>query len=345
MYQIDHTKTEFENFLTLINQGVQYPLRPEEFTRGVMIGVQPTEENFFANTRVVLEATQPNVPMERTQVIYARIDLMKNRPSAGFTIFCDNTDTHETIHARIIERHRLIASEVEFVNPVRKPEAGEALGYVVNAKAGSYLYFGSMTILARNTSTELNPKVHPSYFFGNPVGSFNGRTLYATSQSMTLADDFDNAVSGKEVFYRYLNRIKRTDVPMDWEFSETMVAAESKSANSTDQTVVEMTPTEESFLLGDFALRYTNVALSNRQFYSAPTELMTTMHVPTLLEMVREFLKLSVDEVRLLGLYDTTQNNTTYRKVIAYSADAATVGRSGNGFTTPAVSNYFIING
>lgn len=343
MYQVDHTQSEFDNFLALINQGAQYPLKPEEFVRGIMIGVTPTPENFYANTRVVLEAANPVVPLERTQVIYARLDLLKNRPSAGFSVFCTNDDSHEDIHAKILERHRLIASEVEFVNPVRRPEAGESLGYVVNAKAGSYLYFGSMTIQARNTSEQLSDQVHPSYFFGNPVGSFNGRTLYAASSPMTMADDFDNGKWGKDIFFDFLNRIKRSDAPSDWEFNEGTFSVESKSANSSNETVVEVTPLDGSFLSTPFALRYTNVMLANRQFGGAPQELMNITHVPTLLQEVRAFLKLSFDEVKLTGLEPAPENNTTYRKVIAFTATQGGVPRAYNGYTMPAVFGYFTL--
>lgn len=344
MYQVDHTKSEIENFLGLINQGVRYPLKVEEFTRGGILNIQPNAGNNFSDTRVLLNATNPVVPMERTQVIYARIALAKNRPSAGFTIFCDNTDTHATIQAKIIERHRLVASEVEFVNAIRVPEAGESLNYTVNAKAGSYLYTGSMTILARNTDAVLRDQVHPSYFLGNPVGTADGVTVYAAPLPMARGD-FNRTKTGQQVFLDFLNRVKTRTAPNDEQFTLENSDVTSLSNSSSSTSVVKVMPKTGSFVTQGFAVQYTNVTLANRQFSGAPSELLAATHVPTILEMVREFLQLSDDEVKLLGLFDAPENNTTYRKLIAYSAEAATVGRVGNGYTTPTVTNYFQING
>ena len=177
MYRIDHTLSTEQNLVKLASTNALYPFMAGDFELKDLQGISPSEGNDNSNTRVTLEGLPEGRLQGQVVQEYTRLTLPGSRPTAGNKLVCGNADTHETIHAKIALRHRLVAEELVFTNPARTPVGGETLTYKVDPKPGSLLYAaGQLVIQVRNREPFDNADT--SYFFGEPVGEYNGLPVY-----------------------------------------------------------------------------------------------------------------------------------------------------------------------
>ena len=230
-YRIDHTKTTLQNIVALLNDKSKYPIAAADIASvGVPTVITPGAGNGNNNTQVVITGNEAGKHPGQTTVQYNRFALSASRPKVGTRVLCTNADTHATIQAKILAQYRLVAEEVTFTNPFRRPEGGEELVYTVTPKANSSIYLaGSFNVGALNIS-ELTYPVHPSFVFGDPVRQYNGLNVYQipTTATSAFVDVSLNTVAN---FTRLLNLKKQA------RSTQTISAAQITYGTPVDHTV------------------------------------------------------------------------------------------------------------
>lgn len=215
MYRIDHTLSTEQNLVKLASANALYPFAAGDFELTDLEPISPTAGNEYSNTRAKLVGL-PEGRLEGEQTVeYTRLTLPGSRPTAGDKLVSGNGDTHASIHARILARHRLVADEVVFTDPPRIPVGGETLAYRLNPKPDSQIYLpGELVIQVRNR--EAFDTADSSYFFGSPVGEYNGQPVYLLG-STAVGSYSANMLTKREVFANLLNLKRLKD---DGEFTQ-----------------------------------------------------------------------------------------------------------------------------
>ena len=245
MYRIDHTLSTEQNLVKLASTNALYPFLAGDFELKDLQGISPSEGNGNSNTRVTLEGLPEGRLQGEKTVEYTRLTLPGSRPSAGNKLVCGNADTHESIHAKILNRHRIVGEEVIFTDPIRTPVGGETLVYKLNPKPGSLLYAaGELAINVRNREGFDN--ADSSYFFGSPVGEYNGRPVYLLG-STAVGDYSSSMLTKREVFSNLLNLKRLKD---DGEFTQDNLdlglPAEGTIAGQSGNTLIRFDPAGDS---------------------------------------------------------------------------------------------------
>lgn len=241
MYRIDHQLSTAQNVVNLLNDKALHQMQANDFTLDALQPITPNAGNGMNNTQATLTGTPTGRLDGQSNVTYTRFGVAQSRPTAGTHILVASGDTHASVHAKICERHGLVAEEVTFIDPIRVPVGGEAMNYTVSAKANSPIYTpGSMVISARNNTPFTS--AHPNYFYGSPVGTYLDKPVYLLPS--TVLDLYSNHKINKRVaLFNLMNakrlKLDREMLPADLALGVPIAQGVSGQSGN---TLVEFTP-------------------------------------------------------------------------------------------------------
>lgn len=162
-YQYNLALSIQANLLAMLNTNYTNPanrkLVAADVTFGVPEVITPGVGNDNNNTRVVVSGVQARGFIGDTAVYYNRLALSANVPSTiPKALYTVNADTHATIHAAILDKFNLVASEVTFTDPASPPTSGNSETYTATAVADSYIYVpGSQLVVTVTNKQGVNP--------------------------------------------------------------------------------------------------------------------------------------------------------------------------------------------
>lgn len=162
-YQYNLALSIQANLLAMLNANYTNPANRKLVAADVTFGaptiITPAAGNDFNNTRVTVTGVQSRGLIGDTAVYYNRLALADNVPSTiPKALYTVNADTHATIHAAILDKFNLVASEVTFTDPASPPTSGNSATYTATPVAGSYVYVPGTQLAVTVTNKQgVNP--------------------------------------------------------------------------------------------------------------------------------------------------------------------------------------------
>lgn len=144
MYRIDHTKSLLANMTGLANDkyfstsGRNFAVG--DFLLGTPVAVTPEAGNGNSNTSLQLTGVTSRGYVGQTTIFYDRFTLADNRPSIGNKFLAPAGTNHVAAHNVILEKLRLLSSEVSFIDPPYAAYGGAEIPYTVVPKTDSHVY-------------------------------------------------------------------------------------------------------------------------------------------------------------------------------------------------------------
>lgn len=191
---VDQTKTGRQNILQMVRSNAsmkQY--RDTDLVFSVPVAQSPATANGQKNTRLNITGRVPSRMPGTAIVNYDRLTLNTARPTAGNRIFINNTDTHASLLAKIVQQHRMVADQVVLTTQTRLPFGrGEELPFIVTPITNSLIYNPvPFTIRVRNNDRFI-PRPS-SEFFGASIATRGGLPVHTLSR--TAFQSFANYIA------------------------------------------------------------------------------------------------------------------------------------------------------